>query len=152
MLKKIDNFQKKLFHELNENLRSMLFGMGWLFSGQIVIRLLNITYGILLARLIGKNQFGELAIIFSVVTMFSQVAGFGMSITTTRHVALLRKNDPRRAGRCLSFCLILSFSISTLKTSIELMDQARSKRSAFITLFQAATKSCTNFVCESSWA
>ena len=29
-----------------------------------------------------------------------------------------------------------------------LRHQARSKRSAFITLFQAATKSCTNF----SWA
>jgi len=31
-------------------------------------------------------------------------------------------------------------------------DQARSKRSAFITLFQAATKSRTNFCCESSCA
>jgi hypothetical protein len=29
-------------------------------------------------------------------------------------------------------------------------DQARSKRSAFMTLFQAATKSCTNFPCASS--
>jgi len=30
--------------------------------------------------------------------------------------------------------------------------QARSKRSRFITLVQAATKSCTNFACESAWA
>ena len=32
------------------------------------------------------------------------------------------------------------------------LDQARSKRSAFITLFQAATKSSTNFARQSSWA
>ncbi len=32
------------------------------------------------------------------------------------------------------------------------LDQARSKRSAFITLVQAATKSLTNFASLSSWA
>ncbi len=31
------------------------------------------------------------------------------------------------------------------------IDQARSKRSAFITLFQAATKSLTNFFFASDW-
>ena len=49
-----------------------------------------------------------------------------------RLVASLHFNSEAREGRPFS------------------QDQARSKRSAFITLFHAATKSCTNFVCESS--
>jgi iron(III) transport system permease protein len=52
----------------------------------------------------------------------------GVSISSKRRSVLFTVPTGRRATRCC--------------------DQARSKRSAFITLFQAATKSCRNF----SWA
>lgn len=92
--------------------------MGWLFSGEVVVRGVNILYGVLLARIIGKYEYGILAVVFGVITMFTQIASFGLTVTTTRHVALLRQKDPEKAGRCLSFCLMLSFILALLISSV----------------------------------
>jgi O-antigen/teichoic acid export membrane protein len=65
-----------------------------------------------LARIMGREAFGELGIIQSTVGMFGTLAGFGLGVTATKHIAELRESDPLRAGRILVlsrwFSIILS--------------------------------------------
>jgi O-antigen/teichoic acid export membrane protein len=64
---------------------------------------------------LGKEFFGRWGLIFGATSTFAQFAGFGMSLTVTRHVAMYRRIDPARAGRTLCFCMVISLaSISLL--------------------------------------
>lgn len=98
----------------NQYLKKMLMSMGQLFTGQIIIRVSNICYGIILARILGKENFGFLSIVFVIVTLFSQIAGAGLGVTATRHIALLKNSDPKRTGDCLSFCVLVSGSFAIM--------------------------------------
>jgi O-antigen/teichoic acid export membrane protein len=50
----------------------------------------------------GSVHYGELAIIQSSADLFALFAGFGLSLTATKHVAELRGKDPHRTGRILA--------------------------------------------------
>ena len=54
-----------------------------------------------MARLLGKEEFGELGIIQATIGMFGTLAGFGMGLTANKHVAEFKHTDPARAGRIL---------------------------------------------------
>jgi len=57
---------------------------------------------IIVARLLGKEVYGEFGIIRSTVNMFLVFAGFGLGLTATKHVAEFKLSDPCRAGRILA--------------------------------------------------
>jgi len=70
---------------------------------------------ILIARMLGKAGYGQWGLIMTTMTMFAQFASFGVALTATKHVAELRTIDPDRAGRTLSFILIVGLiSVSTM--------------------------------------
>jgi len=53
------------------------------------------------ARMLGKNSYGELGMIQSTVGMLSIFAGFGLGLTATKYVAEFRVKDPHRVGRVI---------------------------------------------------
>lgn len=57
---------------------------------------------VLVARMLGTATYGELGMIRSTVGMFGVFAGFGLGLTSTKHVAELRTADPDRAGRIMA--------------------------------------------------
>lgn len=57
---------------------------------------------IIIARLLGKEQFGKLGIIQITVMMFQIFAGFGLGLTATKYVSEFRKTDPSKAGRVIA--------------------------------------------------
>ena len=93
-----------------------------------------------------------------------------LKLSTSSFDSAMRRFEPSRPSQAFrAFRAIHSDSIWSLILTLGLyllaklvsssaplnevdINQVRSKRSAFITLFQAATKSCTNFSFALSWA
>lgn len=96
--------------------RRMLSGAFWSLSGSLVAQGLMLLTSIIIARILGKNIYGELGIIRSTVNMFTVFAGFGLGLTTTRYVAELYRSDKERTGRIIGltsvFALLTSLVIA----------------------------------------
>lgn len=78
-------------------------GAFWTIIGTVVARGLNMAAMVLVARMLGKNEFGEIGIIQSTMAMFQTLAGFGLGWAATKYVAEYRNTDPARAGRVVAF-------------------------------------------------
>jgi O-antigen/teichoic acid export membrane protein len=57
---------------------------------------------IAVARIVGRENFGEVGILQSTVTMFQAFAGVGLGLTATKHVAEYRAASPERAGHIIA--------------------------------------------------
>jgi O-antigen/teichoic acid export membrane protein len=77
-------------------------GTFWSFLGSVASRLLTMTSSVIVARLLGKEHYGELGMVVSTLGMFSLFAGFGLGGTANKYLAEFRSRDPERAGRILS--------------------------------------------------
>jgi O-antigen/teichoic acid export membrane protein len=78
-------------------------GTFWTLVGVFISRGLNMAAMIFLARMLGKNEFGEIGVIQTTVGMIQTLAGFGLGWAATKYVAEFRKSDPAKAGRIISF-------------------------------------------------
>lgn len=76
-------------------------GVFWSFAGTAISRGLALAATVIVARVLGTSEFGELGMIQSTVGMLGVFAGFGLGLTATKHVAEFRHTDPQRAGRIL---------------------------------------------------
>jgi len=84
--------------ELNARLAR---GMFWSLVGTVISRSLMLAASVFVARLLGKEGFGEFGIIRGTIETFGIFAGFGLGLTAMKHVAEFRRQDPCRAGRIL---------------------------------------------------
>src|SRR5208283_3682077 len=94
--------------ELGSRLAS---GLLWSTSGGAASRVLALFTAVIVARIIGKTEFGELGIIQSTVGVFGLVAAFGMDTTTMKYVAEFRTKDPAKTGRIIKLAEIVSASV-----------------------------------------
>jgi O-antigen/teichoic acid export membrane protein len=56
------------------------------------------------ARVLGRDRFGELGVIQSTVVLFGTLAGLGLGLTSTKYIAEYRQSDPAKAGRLMGLC------------------------------------------------
>ncbi|OGV60047.1 MAG: hypothetical protein A2283_19755 [Lentisphaerae bacterium RIFOXYA12_FULL_48_11] len=96
-------------------------GAFWSFAGAVISRGLSLISSILVARMLGKEGFGELGIIQSSVGMFATFAGFGLGLTATKYVAEFRTKDPAKAGKIIGLSSIVSLVTGSLITIILLI-------------------------------
>jgi len=89
-------------------------GAFWSISGTIVSRGAGLLVSIPIARILGREGFGEYGIIYSTMVMFSIIVGSGLSFTTSKYVAELHLKDPSRAGRIIALGNLFSFNISLI--------------------------------------
>jgi O-antigen/teichoic acid export membrane protein len=70
------------------------------------------------ARLLGTEEFGELGVIRNTTLVFTTIAGIGLGVTATKHVAQCRETDPDRAGRIIGqsagFAFVIGASGATI--------------------------------------
>lgn len=69
---------------------------------------------VIVARILGKEVYGELGMIQSTISMFGVFAGFGLGITATKYVAEFRRSDPARAGRIIGLSGIFAMGTGGL--------------------------------------
>jgi len=77
-------------------------------GGAVISRVLTLLSFIFVARIIGKESFGELGMIQSTVVMFQTISGFGLGITATKYVAELREVSKDRVGRIIPLTELIS--------------------------------------------
>jgi O-antigen/teichoic acid export membrane protein len=103
-------------------------GMFWSTAGNVGWRSLSLLASIIMARMLGKSVFGELGIVQSTTNLFMTFAELGISLTSTKYVAELRKKDPERTGRIIGMTTIVALVSGTAVAAIMAATSAWSAR------------------------
>jgi O-antigen/teichoic acid export membrane protein len=96
-------------------------GSLWSVYGGGATRILGLISAIVVARTMGKKEFGELGIIQSTVGVFGLVAAFGMDTTTMKYVAQFRMKDPAKTGRIIKLAELVSGIAGLLVTILSVV-------------------------------
>lgn len=104
----------ELFRRAQANLRRspiayrVARGAFWSLFGGVVSRALAVLTSVIVARLLGREGYGEVGMVQSTVGMFGVFAGFGLGATATKYIAEYRQRDPARAGRIANLTVVVS--------------------------------------------
>lgn len=90
-------------------------------AGSLVSQGLMLFASILVARILGKTEYGELGIIRSTVNMFTVFAGFGLGLTATKYVSEFYKKDKIRTGKIIGLSTLFAGSTGALIATILLI-------------------------------
>lgn len=94
----------------------LIRGTFWSLVGTVLSRLLGLLASIFVARMVGKVGLGELGIIQSTVGMFSTLAGLGLGLTATKHVAEHRTINPQLVGETIGLLSLISWGSGLFMT------------------------------------
>lgn len=83
-------------------------GAWWALVGAVGGRGLTLVAAIIAARVLGATAFGELGAIQSSIGLFGVLAGVGLGLTTTTHIAAYRTTLPERAGTYVTLSLTIA--------------------------------------------
>lgn len=101
----ISNFTKKISTTINQSQLSkrLYSGVSWTLLGSIIGKFFQLVSFIIVARLVGKEEYGQIGIIRSTLTMFLMFSTLGMGMTATRYISLFRNTDPHKALKVYKF-------------------------------------------------
>ncbi|MEW6223966.1 MAG: oligosaccharide flippase family protein [Chloroflexota bacterium] len=91
----------------------MAGGAAWSLASAVAMQGAMMVASVLMARILGVERYGQVALINVTVGMLGVFAGLGLSLTATKTVAELRSVDPPRLARALVLldrCVITSVS------------------------------------------
>ena len=86
----------------------LLSGAFWNMLATIASKGFTVFAGIIVARLLGAELYGEVGMVQSSATMFQVLAVCGIGLTCSKYVAELKKSDPYSAGEVIGFSLVFS--------------------------------------------
>lgn len=92
----------------------LAIGAFWSLTGTVVSRALGLVSSVVVARLLGREGFGELGMVVATTAMFQAFAGLGLGMTATTHVAAHRDRDRARAGRIMGLTMAVALVAGVL--------------------------------------
>lgn len=92
----------------------LISGAFWSFIGTASAKFLILIAGILVARLLGKESYGELGIIRSTINTFIIFASMGLGLTATKYISEFRDSNPRKAGNIYCISNLFAFVLGLL--------------------------------------
>lgn len=78
--------------------KRMMSGAFWSFTGTALGKFCVFLTGIICARILGKEQFGELGMVRSTIGMFIILGAGGIGVTATRFISLYRRDQQAHAA------------------------------------------------------
>ena len=118
---KINNIPDKIYSIIPKNLQKIWRNIEksdigsritsaafWSLTGAVISQSLLILTSIIVARILGLEEFGELGIIRSTISMFSVFAGFGLGLTATKYVAELKIKDKEKTGKIIGLTTLFA--------------------------------------------
>ena len=94
--------------------RRLQIGASWGLVGSVVNAAINFAVAVLLARMLGKDGFGEYAVVQSTMMTVAGVAQLATGYTSNKYVAEFRSSDKMRTARIIGFCSIVSWVTAIL--------------------------------------
>ncbi len=94
--------------------KRLVNGISWTLIGNVAGKFLQLVAFILVARLVGKQEYGQISIIRSTLNMFLIFSMAGMGITATRYIAMYRNSNPQKAYKIYIFAQKTVFWISLI--------------------------------------
>jgi O-antigen/teichoic acid export membrane protein len=88
--------------------------VSWNILGGAASRLASLLGSFWVARALGKDGLGELGIVLSTFATVSVFASFGVGMTATRFISMLREADPGRAGRIATLAPLVAVSLAVI--------------------------------------
>jgi O-antigen/teichoic acid export membrane protein len=82
--------------------------VGWTVAGSIVGQGGSFAGSVVAARVLGKEAYGQVALVQSTVVALSSLACLGLGVTATKYVSQYRQSDPEKAGRILGLSSIVA--------------------------------------------
>ncbi len=86
----------------------------WSLLGEILSKGLMFLSWIVVARILGKEGFGEFGIIRTTITMFAIFGGMGLGLTANKYVSENRNNNKLYSGQIIGFTQIFAISSGLL--------------------------------------
>ena len=90
----------------------------WSIVGTAIEHGLRLVSSVIVARFLGRVGFGELGMLTSTVGTLGVLAGQGLGLTATKHVAELRIRDPQRAGSILGLSQLVAVVLGGLMAGL----------------------------------
>ncbi len=99
------------------------FGRGvfWNLVGTLFAQGSVFLTAIILARILGKEGFGEFGMIQSTLLTLTSIAQVSTGLTATKYVAEFRDADKARAGRVLGLCSVLTLATGVVAMALLLI-------------------------------
>jgi O-antigen/teichoic acid export membrane protein len=88
--------------------RRMAYGAFWSLTGSLVSQGLMLLASIVVARLLGKAEYGQLGMIRSTVNMFAVFAGFGLGMTATKYISQFRNSEREKTGKIIGLTTLFA--------------------------------------------
>lgn len=107
----------KIFLSSNIN-RKIISNSFWIISSNILSKFILLVATILMAKYLGKEEYGQFGIIKSTILMFVMFASLELGLTATKYIAQYKKSDKVRVEKIIGisnlFALLIGFSFSFL--------------------------------------
>lgn len=102
----------------SELAQRMINGTFWQFSGTALAKFIVLVAGIVVARILGKESYGEFGMIRSTIMVFVALGLAGLGLTATKFISEYRKDKPEKVPSVYNltrlFSIILGCIISGL--------------------------------------
>jgi len=92
-------------------------GVFWSLAGTAIARGITFLGFVLVARMLGTEAYGELGVVRGTVGMFGVLAGFGLALTASKHIAQYRGTEPTRAGRMMALSASVALATGAVATA-----------------------------------
>jgi O-antigen/teichoic acid export membrane protein len=92
----------------------LLRGVGWNAAGCIIGQSASFAGSVIAARCLGKEAFGQFALVQTTVVAFSTLAGLGLGTTAVKFVSEYRTRNPQKAGVVLGLSALVAFMAAVL--------------------------------------
>jgi O-antigen/teichoic acid export membrane protein len=98
--------------------KRIVSGTFWSVVGNGFGKMFTFIAMIFVARILGKEAFGEFGLVRSTAMTFVTFSSFGIGLTATKYIAELLHSDKERVGRIIGLNYLLSFFMSLIITVI----------------------------------
>ena len=89
-------------------------GAFWSLLGGAVSRIFAVISSIIIARLLGREGFGEISMVQSTIVMLGVFGGFGLGTTATKFIAQFRSTESERTAGIVNLIITLAIIFSGL--------------------------------------
>lgn len=97
--------------------KRLLWGVGWNAAGCIIGQSASFVGSVVVARCLGKEVFGQFALVQTTVAAFSTLAGLGLGTTAMKFLSEYRTSNPQKAGMILGLSSVVALAAAALFSS-----------------------------------